>query len=177
MHPSLCCAHSSPYPEQYYLLKIKGSGKLIRNAYRYLLPIDQIPCGFQSPFTLHDVRVNGEVNWQPVPCSHPCLFSFQVRIPLTLSLTDCRGRPFCTTSYIQEQMNIRLQCPLEEMWRYTFQLHAAVRQSCRCDKCSCTECAALLDVCVEAYLLSPSCAAAPSSCCEQKPWYPSLPCK
>lgn len=179
MHPVPCCERATCSPEQYYLLKIKGIGKLVRQAYRYLLPIDHVPCGFESPFTLRDVRVSGEVQWQPIPCRNPYLMAFQVRIPLTLSLTDCRGRPFCASSYLQEEMHIRLQCPAEEMWRYTFQLHAAVRQSCRCNLCSCTECAALLDVCVDAYLLSPTCTSVPDACtcCDQRPWYPSLPCK
>lgn len=178
-HPSPgCCPKPSEQKGSFFLQRIRGSGKLYRHAYRYILPLEDIPCCYCEPLSLREVQVNASPIWHKLPCRQQHNYIIQVQIPLQLTLCDANQRIFQTSSFITEQVPIHLQCPTDEIWRYKFDLDTAVRLCGCCNSCGCSECGAQLDVIIEAYLLS-SCTVA-SSCplpepCPTKPWYPN-PC-
>lgn len=177
-HPIVPCPSKEMDTGRFLLQRIHGSGTLHRRAYRYSLPLDNIPCHLHPPFTLVDISVSGTPVWQKIPCREKNMLRLQVHIPLLLTLcTDC-GEHFTTASCIDETLMLRLSCPPSETWRCQLHVCAAVRQACACTKCTACSCSPLLDVLLEGHLLSPCtmAGACPLPCPPDKPWYPTPPC-
>lgn len=169
-----------PCPQNRYLVnQVMGFGRLQKHGYRYPLQIDALPYGFQPPFRLHDVQVLGPVQARPVLCGCGPGCAVEVEVPLLLCLTDCNERCFTASAFLQEKVQLHLQCHPREIWRHTLNAHAAVRLNSPCCFCCAGECAAILDVFIEVYLVNP-CMTGPSCpqpCPENRPWYPSPICR
>ena len=175
-HPGCSCPASGafaggrPPAGPFLMQRILASGNLHLRCHPYPLPFDA-PCGARPPFTLLSVAEKGAPCFEEKPCCEQGCILLCVTLPLEVCLLDSGGRRFTAASQVREEIRLRQTCPPAEAWRGTFFVQGAARL-CRAG-CACGK-NVPLDLCIEAYLVSPCAVGAPCPppCPPQKPWYP-----
>lgn len=159
-----------PAAGPFLMQRILASGKLHIRCRSYPLPFDS-PCAARPSLTLLSVAENGPPRWEEKPCREPGGMLLRVTLPLIVCLRDACGNRFTAASEVCEEVRLQRHCPAEEAWRGTFFVQGAARL-CRAE-CGCGK-DVPLEICIEAYLVSPCALGAPCPppCPPQKPWYP-----
>lgn len=169
--------HSCSFPEgwdppappgQFLMQRILARGKTHRRCSPDALCYE-VPCDARIPVTVTEVSLCGAATWEEQRKEDQGFLTLCVSLPLAVTLRDSCGRCFTVPARLEDEVRLRLCCRREERWQGTVQVLSAVRL-CK-NACSC---AAFLEICLEAFLVSPCAVGAPcpSSCPPPKPWYP-----
>lgn len=161
--------------ERLLLQRIVGSGRLQYFRRSCTLPFDAQEGCAKPPFTLTHVQQNGPVSWQQCPGIAQHAAFIRAKVPILLTGTDACCKAVKISACLEETFPLQFFCQPQKPWK--LEIWADVRLCCPCT-CACAECCPLLDVCIEAYALSPHIFAAPCTqpCADPRPWYPQTSC-